>query len=128
MSVIGIKDKRNLSEVLRVSPNSKGSDLQKMGAKLNKEGRDPFMVNNIATALNKYDTVFCIFGEGHFRDQRAVLDDMFGKEPDEYITEFPDMHTDFGKVKRNIFQRGIDIVKNKIHQMKIVRLVEFEKE
>lgn len=128
MSVIGIKDKRNLSEVLRVSPNSKGSNLQKMGAKLNKEGRDPFMVNNIATALNKYDTVFCIFGEGHFRDQRAVLDDMFGKEPDEYITEFPDMHTNFGKTKQNFFERARDKFLRRVHKMEVIRLVEFVKE
>ena len=127
MSVIGIKEKRDLHEVLRVSPNSNGSDLQKMGAKLNKEGRNPFMVQNIAAALNKYDTVFCIFGEGHFREQRAVLDDMFGKEPDEFITEFPDMHTDFGKSKRNIFQKASDIVKSKMHKMEIIRLVEFGK-
>lgn len=127
MDVIGTKDKKHLHDSLHAGPNSKGNELQKDCAKLGMVGRNPFMVQNIAVALNKYDTVFCIFGEGHFREQRAVLDDMFGHGPDEYITEFPDMHTDFGKSKRNLFQNACDKIKQKLHKMEIIRLVEFGK-
>lgn len=128
MDIIGTNDKKHLHDALRAGPNPKGNDLQKDCAKLGIQGRNPFMVQNIAAALNKYDTVFCIFGEGHFREQRAVLDDMFGKGPDEFITEFPDMHTDFGKSKRNMFQNACDKIKQKLHTMEIIRLVEFGKE
>lgn len=127
MDVMGTDDKKYLHNSLQAGPNSKGNELQKSCAKLGILGRNPFMVQNIAAALNKYDTVFCIFGEGHFREQRAVLDDMFGKEPDEFITEFPDMHTDFGKSKRNVFQNACERIKRKMHKMEIIRLVEFEK-
>ncbi len=48
--------------------------------------RDPFIIKNIAAALNKYDTVLAVFGEGHYQTQQNALKDMLG-EPKEYITE-----------------------------------------
>ena len=126
MSIIGTNDKKYLDEVLRAGPFADGNELQQKCAKLNRFGRNRFMIQNIAAALNKYDTVFCIFGEGHFREQAAVLSSMLG-DP-EYIMTFPDMNTEFGKVKTGLFERARDNFLNMIHKMEIVRLVEFKKE
>ena len=124
MSVINTEDKKYLSSVLRAGPFNAGNKLQQDCAKLNMYARNPFMLENIAIALNKYDTVFCIFGEGHLCEQSAVLEDMLGKP--EYITEFPNMHTDFSNKKRNIFVRACDKIASKLHKMEIVRLIEFD--
>jgi len=78
-------------------PNPQGNIYQQMSAYVDKFGRDRFMLDNIATALNKYDTVFCIFGRGHFESERLVLEDMMG-EP-EYITRIKNMRGDFSGVE-----------------------------
>ncbi len=78
-------------------PNSNGNIYQQMSAYVDKFGRDRFMLDNIAAALNKYDTVFCIFGRGHFESQRLVLEDMMGKP--EYITKVPNTRGDFSDLK-----------------------------
>ena len=76
-----------------------GPSKNKMCEYLNKSGRDRFMLENIAVALNKYDTVFAIFGTGHYEAQRLVLEDMMGKP--EYITRIKNMRDDFSNVKIN---------------------------
>ena len=78
-------------------PNSKGSLYQQMSAYLDEFGRDRFMLANIAEALNKYDTVFAIFGIGHYEAQRLILEDMMGKP--EYITRIKNMRGDFDDIK-----------------------------
>ena len=124
LSVLGKDaDSEYLSKVLSVGPIENGNDLQKQGAKLNRQGRDRFMLENIAAALNKYDTVFCILGEGHFISQRDVLDKMFESKP-EYIDDFPKLRTDFGK--KNIFYKAVNSIRNKIHPMNTVNLVKFK--
>lgn len=79
-------------DILRTGPSK-----NKMCEYLNKWGRDRFMLENIAAALNKYDTVFAIFGIGHYEAQRLVLEDMMGKP--EYITRIKDMRSGFSDVK-----------------------------
>lgn len=78
-------------------PNPNGNLYQKMSAYLDRYGRDIFMIQNIIVALEKYDTVFAIFGVGHYEDQRLVLEDMLGKP--EYITRIKNMRGDFSNVK-----------------------------
>ena len=78
-------------------PDSKGNLYQQMSAYVDLYGRDRFMVQNIAAALNKYDTVFAIFGSGHYEHQRLVLEDMMGKP--EYITRIKNMRADFSDLK-----------------------------
>ena len=86
----------DLHKVLRAGPT--GTNVyQKMCEYLNRFGRDRFMLENIATALNNYDTVFAIFGTGHYEEQRLVLEDMMGKP--EYITRIKNMRDDFSGVK-----------------------------
>lgn len=111
-----------LNKVSHSEPKFDGNDLEKAGAKLNRYGRNPFMLQNIATALNKYDTVFVIFGEGHLREQYDALKDMFGALP-EYITEFPEnTKTEYGKDKKDIFNNGTSKVMDK---MQVIKLVDF---
>jgi len=86
-----------LHEVLRAGPGSRLTIQQQMCEYLNRFGRDKFMLENIAAALNKYDNVFAIFGTGHFESQRLVLEDMMGKP--EYITRIKNMRGDFSDVK-----------------------------
>lgn len=81
-------------DILRAGPGN-----SKMCEYLNKIGRDRFMLENIAAALNKYDTVFAIFGIGHYEAQRLVLEDMMG-EP-EYITQIKNMRNGLVDVKVN---------------------------
>ena len=81
-----------LHDVLRAGPSK-----NKMCEYLSKYGRDKFMLENIATALNKYNTVFAIFGSGHYEAQRLVLEDMMG-EP-EYITRIKNIRGDFSDIK-----------------------------
>lgn len=78
-------------------PDSNGNIYQKMSAYVDKFSRDRFMLENIVAALNKYNTVFCIFGRGHYESQRLVLEDMMGKP--EYITKIKNMRGDFSDVK-----------------------------
>ena len=87
-----------LHKALKAGPTNKdGNVYNKMCDYLGHMGRDRFMLENIAAALNKYDTVFAIFGAGHYEAQRLVLEDMMG-EP-EYITKIKDMRGDFSDVK-----------------------------
>ena len=78
-------------------PNPEGNSYQKMAAYVDFYGRDRFMLENIAAALNQYDTVFAIFGSGHYEAQRLVLEDMMGKP--EYITRIKNMRDVFSDVK-----------------------------
>lgn len=80
-------------------PFPDGNMYQQMAAYVDFYGRDRFMLENIAAALNKYDTVFAIFGSGHYEVQRLVLEDMMGKP--EYITRIKNMRDDFSGVKVN---------------------------
>ena len=81
-----------LHQVLRAGPSK-----DKMCEYLNKFGRNRFMLENIVAALNKYNTVFAIFGKGHYEEQRLVLEGMLGKP--EYITRIKDMRGDFSNIK-----------------------------
>ena len=87
----------DLDRVLSSEPNMNGNLSQQMSSYLNVMGRDRFMLQNIAAALNRYDTVFAIFGVGHYENQRLVLEDMLGKP--EYITQIKNMRGDFTNVK-----------------------------
>ena len=87
----------DLDRVLSSEPNMNGNLSQQMSSYLNVMGRDRFMLQNIAAALNRYDTVFAIFGVGHYENQRLVLEDMLGKP--EYITRIKNMRGDFTNVK-----------------------------
>ena len=98
----GFPDNQISSEDLRKvfgsgGPNPDGSLYQKMAAYVDFYGRDRFMLENIAVALNQYDTVFAIFGSGHYEAQRLVLEDMMGKP--EYITRIKNMRDVFSDVK-----------------------------
>ena len=90
----------DLNKVFRSGgPLPDGNLYQKMSAYVDMFGRDRFILENIASALNKYDTVFAIFGIGHYEVQRLVLEDMLGKP--EYITRIKNMRGDFDNVKIN---------------------------
>ena len=80
-------------------PFPDGNMYQKMSAYVDFYGRDRFMLDNIAAALNKYDTVFAIFGSGHYESQRLVLEDMLGNP--EYITKIKNMRGDFSNIEVN---------------------------
>ena len=87
----------DLSKVLNAQLNPDGDIYQQMHAHLCLYGRDKFMLQNIAEALNKYDNVFAIFGGMHYAMERLVLEDMMGKP--EYITRIKNMRGDFSDVK-----------------------------
>ncbi len=78
-------------------PFPDGNRYQRMSAYVDFYGRDRFMLENIAAALDKYDTVFAIFGIGHYEVQRLVLEDMMGKP--EYITKIKNVRGDFSGVQ-----------------------------
>lgn len=78
-------------------PSRKKGPYNLMAADLNKYGRDPFMVKNIAAALDKYNVVLAMFGEGHYRSQRLILEDMLGQP--EYITKVPNSRGDFDDIE-----------------------------
>lgn len=78
-------------------PSVKKGEYNFFSHEINLYGRDPYMINNIAAAMNQYDVVLAVFGEGHYRSQRLVLEDMFG-EP-EYIRDVPNTRGDFGDIK-----------------------------
>ena len=88
-----------LHKALRAGPTGKDcvtNIYNKLCDYLGRVGRDKFMLSNIAAALNRYDTVFAIFGTGHYETQRLVLEDMMGKP--EYITRIKNMRGDFSDV------------------------------
>ena len=95
---VGFPDKEITKDVLHQTLRA-GPNKDEMCEYLNKYGRDRFMLENIAAALNKYDTVFAIFGGGHYEVQRLVLEDMMGKP--EYITRIKNMRGDFSDIKIN---------------------------
>lgn len=79
-------DKTNLNETFKEDwfyPLSAGTVFNRFSEDEDFYARDPFMLKNIAAALNKYDVVYAAFGEGHYRSQRKVLEDMLGAP--EYI-------------------------------------------
>lgn len=82
----------DLGDFLSGPMRSRG-EKGEMGIAINMFGRDRFMLDNIAAALNKYDVVFGIFGSGHYEQQRLALIDMLG-EP-KYICRFQNMRGDF---------------------------------
>lgn len=86
-------DESVVRKILRTAPMRSSGEFGEMGGTLNKFGRDKFMLENIATALNKYDTVFAIFGSGHYESQRLALIDMMG-EP-KYIGKIPNARGEF---------------------------------
>lgn len=92
---------QRLHNILTSRPVRNGTTDCEMIIALNRYGRDKFMIQNIAAALNKYDTVYVIFGEEHFRSQRQMLIDMLGKP--EYINrnQIPQMRRDFSGMKIN---------------------------
>lgn len=83
---------KDLGRFLCGPMRSRGEDGE-MGIAINMFGRDRFMLDNIAAALNKYNVVFAIFGSGHYEQQRLALIDMLG-EP-KYITKIPNMRGEF---------------------------------
>lgn len=87
----------DLGRILNSEPNKRGNLDEQMSSYLDLYGRDRFMLQNIVAALNKYDTVFAIFGAGHYEIQRLVLEDMMGKP--EYITKIRNMRGDFSNAK-----------------------------
>ncbi|MBD5388755.1 TraB/GumN family protein [bacterium] len=88
---------RRLHQILKGGPiRSRGVDGE-MDIDLNRYGRDKFMMENIAAALNQYDTVWGIFGAGHFRAQESMLTDMLGAP--EYMDRIPNMRRDFGRME-----------------------------
>ncbi|MCL2629516.1 MAG: TraB/GumN family protein [Alphaproteobacteria bacterium] len=95
-------DREFTEEDLRKSLSCGGPSVKKgeynfFSHLINLHGRDPYMVNNIAAALNKYDVVLAAFGEGHYRSQRLILEDMMGKP--EYIKDVPNTRGNFDDIK-----------------------------
>ena len=86
-------DENVVRKILGTEPMRSAGVLGEMGGTLNKFGRDKFMLENIATALNKYSVVFAIFGSGHYESQRLALIDMMG-EP-KYIGKIPNTRGEF---------------------------------
>jgi hypothetical protein len=78
-------------------PSVKKGEYNFFSHEINLYGRDPYMVKNIAAALNKYDVVLAVFGDGHYRSQRLILEDMMGKP--EYIKDVPNTRGDFSDIK-----------------------------
>ncbi|MDR2902837.1 MAG: hypothetical protein LBU87_07040 [Lactobacillales bacterium] len=77
-------------------PSIKRGKYNFLSHELDLYGRDPFMIKNITAALNEYDVVLAVFGEGHYRSQRLILEDMLGKP--EYITTVPNSRGDFENI------------------------------
>ena len=70
-------DAADLAEIDFI-PKSKGKKLNVFYYTVGRLIRDPFMLKNIELALNKYDTVFVCFGEGHYRSQKGIIEDSLG--------------------------------------------------
>ena len=107
-------DKVELNTVFKKgwsAPKSTGTIFNKLSEDEDFYGRDPFMLKNIAAALNRYDIVYAAFGEGHYRSHRKVLEDMLGKPT--YIwglKEYKDRDNCIGfKIKEEILVRPEDI-------------------
>jgi len=62
-----------------VSPGRPDTVFSKMNEDIDYLGRNPFMLKNIAAALNKYNVVYAAFGGGHYITHREVLEKMLGK-------------------------------------------------
>ena len=87
----------DLTKILTAGgPSVKKGELNLLSHKLNMYGRDPFMIKNITSALNKYDVVLAVFGEGHYRSHRLILEDMLGTP--EYIETVPNGRGDFNNI------------------------------
>jgi hypothetical protein len=78
-------------------PSTKKGEYNLFAHQIDLYGRDPFMIKNITAALNKYDVVLAVFGEGHYRSQRLVLEDMLGTP--EYINSVPNTRGDFSNLE-----------------------------
>ena len=78
-------EQQDLDDVLRTAPMRSNGEKGEMNIALNLFGRNRFMLDNIAVALNKYNVVFAIFGAGHYEEQRLALIDMMGQP--KYITK-----------------------------------------
>ncbi|MGB2579931.1 hypothetical protein AAIR98_001850 [Elusimicrobium simillimum] len=91
-------------------PSSKGYITNRLSEDEDFHARDPFMLKNIAAALNRYDTVLAVFGEGHYVAQASVLQDMLGSP--QYITEVdPLINTGMNKCKKEILPvKGVKLV------------------
>lgn len=89
---------KNLGEILHSEPNMSGNLYERMSAYLDMYGRDRFMLQNIAMALNEHDIVFVICGAGHYENQRLVLEDMLGM-PKWITKDIKNMRGDFSDVK-----------------------------
>ncbi len=87
----------DLEKVFNGAPVSNRGVWGERSIALNRHGRDKFMLQNIAAALNTYDTVYAIFGEGHFYCQRLILEDMLGTP--QIMDAIPNMRRDFGDLK-----------------------------
>ena len=63
------------------APSLEGFITNRMSLRVSLKGRDPFMLANIAAALNKkeYDTVFMVSGGGHYDSLAPALEKMLGK-------------------------------------------------
>ena len=107
--------------LVKTVPNVKGNELEKLHAEFDKYGRDTFMIQNIAAALNKYNTVFCIFGRGHYAQQQLVLEDMLGKP--EYITKIKNMRGDFSDIKIEPIKLCDFEIKNNIKQINNIGMI-----
>jgi hypothetical protein len=88
-------------------PSTKQGEYNLFANELDSLGRDPFMVKNIAAALNEYDVILAIFGEGHYRSQRLILEDMLGRP--EYIKDVPNTRGDFNDCKISPIDLGVDV-------------------
>ena len=99
-------DNADLNEIFKEGwnwPSSKGTVFNKLSEDEDLYARDPFMVKNIAAALNKYDTVYAAFGEGHYRSHRKILEDMLGKPEYIWDIEYKDRNNCQGfKIKEEI--------------------------
>lgn len=88
---------KDLHNILSTAPMRSNGEKGEMSMALNMYGRDRFMLDNIAVAMNQYNVVFAIFGAGHYEEQRQALQEMLG-EP-RYITKIPNGRDDFSKIK-----------------------------
>jgi hypothetical protein len=82
----------NLSDILNNFtnwdyPNLDGAMPNKIWAEIDLYSRDPYMINEIFKAINKYNTVLVTMGAGHYESQRLVFENAFGKPT--YIHDFP---------------------------------------
>ena len=82
----------NVSDILATipnwrKPNINGHITNKTWDETGIVSRNPYMLDNIFKAVNKYNTVLVTMGAGHYEIQRLVLEKAFD-EP-KYIYKFP---------------------------------------